>query len=389
MKKIAVITKNTTFNKNYGGLEVHTKALIDLLSEDYSIDIFAPKRELKNTEITEGNKQFYFLDFEYRTGIFSDFQKNKWNHGLYNFFKEKIEINKYDLIISISSAGYPLLRKKGDFDCQFITISHGTALSEYKSLYNESGLSLSLLKNTPYFLYNYFFKQKEFINLSDYVICVSDYVRENLIKETSSKNVSKFQTIFNGAPVDELYEKSFTTGGDLKIIFSGRVEISKGIFVLLDSIKNLQVRLYIAGEGSALLEAKRFVIENRLTEKVEFLGKLTFDNLKNYYKDADVLVVPSLRVEGFPMSIIEGMSYYLPVIASKIGGNSDAVLDSKTGFLIEPGDTKDLEEKLDYFNKYPEKIKEFGINARNLVIQRFSIKGMIKEYQDIIKRFIK
>jgi len=96
MKKIAVITKNTTFNKTYRGLDVHTKALVDLLSEEYRIDIFAPKRELKNTEVSEGNKQFYFIDVEYRTGIFSDLQSNKWNHGLYNFFKEKYEINKYD-----------------------------------------------------------------------------------------------------------------------------------------------------------------------------------------------------------------------------------------------------------------------------------------------------
>ncbi len=390
MKKIAVITKNTTFNKSYGGLEVHTKALVDLLSEDYIIDIFAPKRDLKNSEVTEGNKNFYFLDVEYRTGYFSDFQKNKWNQGLYNFFKDKFLENKYDLIISISSAGYPLLRKKNEFDCQFLTISHGTALSEYKSILNETrGLSLSLLKNTPYFLYNYFFKQREFINLSDYVICVSDYVKENLIKETLCKNVSKFQTIFNGAAIDETYEKNFDINGELKIIISGRVEVSKGIFVLLEAIKNLQVKLYVAGEGNALLEAKKFVIDNKLSDKVEFLGKLTFDNLKYYYKESDVLVVPSLRVEGFPMSIIEGMSYYLPVIASKIGGNRDAVLESKTGFLIEPGDVKDLEEKLGYFNKYPEKIKEFGINSRNLVIQRFSIKGMIKEYKDVIKRLIK
>jgi glycosyltransferase involved in cell wall biosynthesis len=389
MKKIAVITKNTTFNKSYGGLEVHTKALIDLLSEEYEIDVFAPRRELKNTEVTEGTKHFYFLDAEYKTGILSDFQNSKWNQGLYAFFKNKYEGYNYDLVISISSAGYPLLRKKSEFNCQFLTISHGTALSEYKSLLNESGVSFSLLKNTPYFLYNYFFKQKEFISLSDYVICVSDYVRENLIRETSNKNVSKFQTIFNGALIEEDYEKSFANGGDLKIVFSGRVEVSKGIFILLEALKNLQVKLFVAGEGSALLEAKKFVIDRRLSEKVEFLGKLTFDNLKNYYKEADILVVPSLRVEGFPMSIIEGMSYSLPVIASKIGGNSDAIVDSKTGFLIEPGDVKDLEEKLDYFNKYPEKIKEFGINARNLVIQRFSIKGMIKEYQEVIKRFIK
>ena len=47
MKKIAIITKNTTFNKYFGGLEVHTKSLIENLSQDYELHIFAPKRELK------------------------------------------------------------------------------------------------------------------------------------------------------------------------------------------------------------------------------------------------------------------------------------------------------------------------------------------------------
>ena len=88
------------------------------------------------------------------------------------------------------------------------------------------------------------------------------------------------------------------------------------------------------------------------------------------------------------MSIIEGMSYYLPVIASRVGGNSDAIMDSKNGFLIEPSNVEELNEKLDYFSKYPEKVKEFGINARNSCVQRFSNKGMIKEYQEVIKRLI-
>jgi glycosyltransferase involved in cell wall biosynthesis len=389
MKKIAIIVKNTTFNKSFGGLEVHTKSLIELLCKDFQIDIFAPKRELKNLILNENNKNYYFIDTEYRTGFFSDFFRKNWNFSLYSFFKEKYFENKYDLVISISSAGYPLLNKKNEFDCKFLTISHGTAYSEFKSLYNEGGISFSLLKNTPYFIYNYFFKQRNFIKNSDYVVCVSDFVRNNLILETNSKEIHKFKTIFNGVGVDNTFDKEFDNLSKLKIIFAGRVEVSKGILVLLESIKGLETHLYIAGDGTALEKSKRFVFENKLSDKVTFLGKLTSENLHNYYKESDLLIVPSLRVEGFPMSIIEGMSYYLPVIASKIGGNVDAVIDNKTGFLVTPGDARELSDKINFFNTYPEKIKELGINARNLVSQRFSNEGMIKEYLEVINKLLK
>ena len=76
MKKIAIITKNTTFNKYYGGLEVHTKSLIESLSNDYEIDIFSPKYELKNPELKEPNRHYTFIDCEYKTGLFSDLFKS-------------------------------------------------------------------------------------------------------------------------------------------------------------------------------------------------------------------------------------------------------------------------------------------------------------------------
>lgn len=388
MKKIAVIIKNTTFNKSFGGLEVHSKILIDQLAKDFEVFIFAPKRELKNSIVKENNKTFYFIDTEYKTGPISDLFKENWNFGLYNFFKEKYIEDKYDLIISISSAAYPIIRNKSEFNCKILSVSHGTALSEFKSLYNEGGLSFSFFKNLPYFLYNFFYKQKNFIAKSDFVICVSDYVRQNLILETSDTKISKFKTIFNGVAIDD-FEKDFSHEGKLKILFSGRVELSKGIGVLLQSIKNLDVILNVAGDGNYLSEAKKYSQDNKLNEKVNFLGKLTFDNLKNYYKESDILIVPSLRVEGFPMSILEGMSYYLPVIATKMGGNVDAVLDNKTGFLINADDPKELSERIKFFNTYPEKIKEFGLNSRNLVVQRFSIEGMIKEYLEVISSLIK
>ena len=88
------------------------------------------------------------------------------------------------------------------------------------------------------------------------------------------------------------------------------------------------------------------------------------------------------------MSIVEAMSYYLPVIATKIGGNDDAVFENRNGFLITPGDTFELKERIKFFDTYPEKIKEYGLNARNLTVQKFNVDLMISEYKSLIERFI-
>jgi glycosyltransferase involved in cell wall biosynthesis len=119
------------------------------------------------------------------------------------------------------------------------------------------------------------------------------------------------------------------------------------------------------------------------------LGKLDSLELVKEYKNADVLIAPSLRVEGFPMSIIEGMSYFLPVIASSIGGNSDAVFEGRNGFLVDVTDSKELRERIRFFTTYPEKIKQFGMNSRNLAEQKFNLDIMIEEYTKKINEFIR
>lgn len=388
MKKIAIITKNTTFNKYFGGLEIHTKALVNLLSEDYEIDIFSPRGDLKNDFLKEENKTYYFIDCNYKTGFFSDFVNTNWYQTFLKFFIEMNNKRKYDLVISISSAGYPVIRNKRFFDFKILTVSHGTAYSEFLSLYRESGFSPSFFKNLPYFAYNFIYKQPNFVLNSDKVVCVGEYVRKSLEKEVRPRNENLFKVIFNGVEVEN-YIKEFDSQGKLQVLFSGRLEKSKGVLDLIYSIKDLDVNLKIAGDGSLKNEAISLVNTLGISEKVTFLGKLTFQELIFVYKESDILVAPSLRVEGFPMSIIEGMGYYLPVIASRSGGNVDAVIDNKNGFLIEPGDINSLTEKIKFFNTYPEKIKEFGLNARNIVEHRFSLSIMKEQYKNIVESLIK
>jgi len=388
MKKIAIITKNTTFNKYFGGLEIHTKLLIDRLAEaGFEIHVFSPIRELKNDSIADGSKKYFFINAEYKTGPFSYFFENHWYQGLINFFNKKNDEYNYDLVISVSSAGFPILEHKKDYTFKVLTISHGSALSEFGSIFNESGISFSLIKNLPYVIYNVLSKQKRFINNSDFVITVSNYVRNSLISETGVDEQKVF-VIHNGAKIEN-FNKEFDEQGELKLIFAGRVEKSKGIFILLESIKDLEVSLIVCGIGSALDEAKKLTKDLRIEQKVEFKGKLDSMELAKEYKNADILIAPSLRIEGFPMSIIEGMSYFLPVIASNIGGNSDAVFEGRNGFLVDVSDPKELKERIKFFITYPEKRKQFGMNSRNLAEQKFNLDIMVDEYIKKINEFIK
>jgi glycosyltransferase involved in cell wall biosynthesis len=387
MKKIAVITKNTTYNKYFGGLEVHTKNIIEALAENYEISVISPQRDLKNNEIQDKNVTYYFLNAQYKTGLFSNLSNENWNQKLKGFFKELNSQKKFDLLISISSAGYPIIHEKEKYPFKILTISHGSAGAEFTSLINEKVSMLTLAKNLPYVIYNIFIKQKGFLMKSDKVICVSDYVRNSLLKETSDKNITKYETIFNGAS-HELFTKEFDKQGVLKILFAGRVEKSKGIYELIQAVRDLDVVLKIAGDGSIFDEIKEYIREEKLDSKIYLLGKLKYSDLVYQYKEADILVSPSLRVEGFPMSIVEAMGFYLPIITTNIGGNQDAVIDNKNGFLINPSDVKDLKEKINYFNKYPEKIKEFGINSRNYAIQKYSFNVMLDKYLKVINTLI-
>lgn len=392
MKKIAVIIKNTTYHKYFGGLEVHTKNIIESLSEKYEISVFSPKRELKNSEIKDGNIKYYFIDANYKTSFFADLFKNNWYQSLLDFFREINTKEKFDLVISISSAGYPIImnrnKLKNEFDFKILTISHGTAGSEFQSLVNEKISLFRLFLNFPYIFYNILFKQKSFIAGSDLVVCVSDYVRKELINETGNTNLDKFVTIFNGSKHED-YLKDFEKNGKLIVLFAGRVEKSKGIWEIIQAIENLDVVFKIAGDGSLVDELKKYIQENKLEEKIILLGKLKYSDLVSFYKEADLLVSPSLRVEGFPMSIVEAMGFYLPIITTKIGGNQDAVVDSKNGFLVGMGNVLELRDKINYFNKYPEKIKEFGLNSRNFSLQKYSFDVMLNKYQKVINDLIK
>lgn len=145
-----------------------------------------------------------------------------------------------------------------------------------------------------------------------------------------SETVERKLMVFpNGISLPELRPSA----GHL-VLYVGRLIEAKGVRYLLDAMEECpSQKLVVAGDGPEFERLRARGLAN-----VEFAGRVQREELALYYRDARVLVLPSLRDEGMPNAIMEAMARGIPIIASRNAGTPDLVKDGETGFLVEPGD---------------------------------------------------
>lgn len=132
-------------------------------------------------------------------------------------------------------------------------------------------------------------------------------------------------------------------------LFVGRLSSEKGIETILaaDNAGDLSIPVHIVGDGPLRADVERTCA--RPGSRLVYLGQMPRAQVIEQMQNATVLLVPSLCYEGFPMAIVEALSFGLPVIASRIGGLPAMVRDGHTGLLFEPGDPTGLREALRTF----------------------------------------
>ena len=119
--------------------------------------------------------------------------------------------------------------------------------------------------------------------------------------------------------------------------YVGRISPEKGLDVLIEAARRTGLPVKIAGSHAAMPELLR-----DLPPGVEFVGKLSREELPAFYRGARFNVVPSVWYECFGIVTAEAQGYGNPVIASRIGGLPEVVEDGVTGLLVEPGDAANL-----------------------------------------------
>ena len=131
----------------------------------------------------------------------------------------------------------------------------------------------------------------------------------------------------------------------------------------------------------------RLVEQYRLTNDVKFIEHIK--NMPSIYSLSDVVISSSIEPEAFGRVAVEGQAMEKFVIASNIGGSNETIIDKKSGFLFEAGNSEDLLDKLIYVLdldlETASKIKE---EARNNVIKKFDVEKMCfstySEYKKLI-----
>ena len=156
------------------------------------------------------------------------------------------------------------------------------------------------------------------------------------------------------------------------VLYAGKLEHRKGYLELLRAASEVvkhfpDVRFCFAGHGEidqARTEAQRLNIAN----SVSFLGWLRPDEIGRYYRGASIFCLPSFD-EGLPMSVLEAMSFSLPVVCSPVGGLQDLISDGEDGIFVEAGNIHSIARGLMELLSNPERASRIGRNGA-LTLQR-------------------
>jgi glycosyltransferase involved in cell wall biosynthesis len=166
------------------------------------------------------------------------------------------------------------------------------------------------------------------------------------------------------------------------VVFVGRLSPVKAPGDLLTAWTQFSrhfadTQLIFLGEGELAGELQKQAIQDGLVEQVRFLGRV--DNVNDYLLAADTFVLPSIS-EAMPNALLEAMAVGLPVIASAVGGITDAVEHRQNGLLYTSGDINGLADCLLELAQSPELQAKLGATARQTVVERYDLERMTDRY---------
>lgn len=183
-------------------------------------------------------------------------------------------------------------------------------------------------------------KLMPFVYRNKTVITVSESSKKEIIKA----GIAKEENIQIVNPGIEIVTGRVKKSSVPQLIYLGRLKAYKNVDVairafalVLEKVK--KAKFLIVGEGEAIRDLQDIVIKMELTDKINFLGKVSEKEKIKHLSESWVAVQPS-DVEGWGITVLEANACKTPVVASKTNGLKDSIIDGKTGILVPVKDTK-------------------------------------------------
>jgi glycosyltransferase involved in cell wall biosynthesis len=160
------------------------------------------------------------------------------------------------------------------------------------------------------------------------------------------------------------------------IPYKGHAELLAAAAAVIDQMPSS--RFWLVGKDRGMQKhLKQKARELGILNRVIFAGERS--DIPNILAASDILVLPS-HEEGFSNVILEAMAAGLPLVATRVGGAQEAVLDGVTGWLVQPNRPKELATKIVDLLNNPKRSKEWGERGKERVKKEFGIEKMVEEH---------
>ncbi len=230
--------------------------------------------------------------------------------------------------------------------------------------------------------------------LASRTVAVSEEIKEVLINKVglSSRKVTLVQ---NGVNLDHYSDPKSAFTEVKEVLGVPPTSPVVGIIGLFHPVKGHSFFLKAAFQIIREVPTTYFVMvgDGPLRQNLEALaqslgirGKVIFtgfrDEIPEILTAIDVCVVPSLS-EGLSMALLESMAAGRPIVATRVGGNCEAIRDGKDGILIPPSDHIALAKSVVTLLRNKSLCNQLGQSARTTASERFSLKQMVESYETI------
>jgi glycosyltransferase involved in cell wall biosynthesis len=214
---------------------------------------------------------------------------------------------------------------------------------------------------------------------SDQIVAVSHFMENQLAQLGVPR--AKVRVVYNGVRIDRFRPDApgrHPLGGPANgpvVLYSGRPTLMKGIGVLIDAIPRVLQEVpnaHFAFAGGSEAEFLGLTQGRNLPmDHIHLLGRIRYEDLPDVYGSADVAVAPTFA-DNVPFWVMEAMASGVPVIASRVGGIPELIVDGKTGVLVPPGSPPELADALIALLKDDERRRSLGRAARTEIVDRFT-----------------
>ncbi len=239
------------------------------------------------------------------------------------------------------------------------------------------GISISLQKKVRSFS----------IKKTDIVVTPSQHLK-NFILNLGFKN--KIEIINNGVLIPEENTNIFTND-QINITIVSRLVSHKNIEKIIKAISDLNsplINLNIIGDGPELNQLQKISLESNNKDNIIFHGKLNRDEIDHIFLNSDIYVQAS-NYEGLPHSLLEAMSYGIPVLCTPVGECKEILGNEDRGYILDlPVSKNNIKSKISQIIGEKDIANKKGERGKDFINEKYNLTNSFNLYKNLFTRLL-